>query len=188
MENSILFAKKSVGPFYVKKYSTCLNARKNHQLRLFTVMASQIISTIAISLNLVMWRLQSAVLPLVLLLASSSSYTHAFTSAVNRYQKNAAVGGYSSTARFASTQTRRGARANNKNALVMMPSSTPMVPWQVSVILVLMYVGKYDTISNFVCGTIMKMKKKINCKYHKRNIATRIRIRSVRRHLFSFVS
>ena len=53
-------------------------------------------------------------------------------------QRRATVGSFSSpSARFAMMQThhtrsKRGARGNNKNALVMMPNSTPMVPYQVS--------------------------------------------------------
>jgi len=56
--------------------------------------------------------------------------TSAFTATT--HSKHRAVGGFSSSSHrlHASKLGARGARANNKNALVMMPSGTPMVPYQ----------------------------------------------------------
>jgi len=79
--------------------------------------------------------LQSAFLEILLLLSIiSRSYIEAFGVPLTR-QKCLAVGGgrISSIARFATLnrqQHKRGARAYNKNAMVMMPQGTPMVPWK----------------------------------------------------------
>lgn len=73
--------------------------------------------------------------PVGLLLASASCIcVESFSSFVpNRKHAPANVGSSSPSARFAilhGQRTRRGARVNNKNTLVMMPTGTPMVPWQ----------------------------------------------------------